>query len=114
MSKTFTQVEISGKKERVCRLFKNGRCAVGQTPDGRYVVYEIKTKEYHVFQSEDGADLNLFLIDNGLVGSILYQGERRGHELRLMELPSKWFVLKFNGQIEYYNDNDEDRAELRE
>ena len=77
MPKNYTTIELKGEQVPVCRLFKNDRCLLGQTVDGRYVVYTMKDKEYHVFDTCQGDKLNKFLIEKHLVGSILYMGETR-------------------------------------
>ena len=112
MPKNYTTIELQGEQVAVCRLFKNDRCVLGQTRDGRYVVYTMEDKEYHVFDTYEGYELNKFLIEKHLVGSILYMGRREGYNVALVELPDRGYVLTVDDQMEHYYDSDDEKQYL--
>ena len=112
MAKKYTEITVNNEKIGVCRLFNNKRCALGQTPDGRFVLYIRESGDFKLFGIDEGDKLNRFLIDNSLVGVILYKGRRAGAEITLIELPERGFSLKIDADMENYYDTDEDKTNL--
>ena len=116
MPKTYKKTNINGEQVGVCRLLKNERCVIGQTVDGRFVVYTMKDKQFHLFNIEDGKSLNSFLIENALIGVILYKGKRGDYNITLLYLPDRGYSLKWSDAddtyIENYYDSEDERMDL--